>query len=129
MAGDRPHLIYSPAHLHLTSHTSAGSLTGSGVTYCQVPVFDWDPMEFRDTPERDEVCISKTEQLGCRVEGQIQTEFRTRILEGLEGAWLQLVCCALLYTQYPISERESEVNRSPGGRVVGQVLVNIQAEV
>jgi hypothetical protein len=77
------------------------------------------PIEIRRRSEirlRDEVCISKTKGSRCRR--------KYRSLNGIlnpytgsEGAWLQLVRCALLYAWCPISERDSEEDRRLRGRV------------
>jgi hypothetical protein len=77
------------------------------------------PIEIRRRSEirlRDEVRISKTKGSRCRR--------KYRSLNGIlnpytgsEGAWLQLVHCALLYAWCPISERDSEEDRSLRGRV------------
>jgi hypothetical protein len=88
-----------------SSEVELAILNGLG---CQVPVPDRDPTEFRDMPEGDEMHISKTEQLRCRVEGRIRTEFRTHILEGLEGLGFSS-CAAPFSTPNAQFQRESEV--------------------
>ena len=56
---------------------------------------------------RDEVRISKTKWSRCR--GKVsESERNTEPVYWKGKAWLQLVCCALLYAWCPISEGDSE---------------------